>query len=138
MLMGLFKFGAFIKFIPYPVTTGFTSGIAVVLFSTQINDFLGLNLTNIPSDFFAKWNLYFHHLSAVNWETLAVGLLTLAIIIFGLKMEGAARLSGSPYHYYFGGKVCTFRSGDDYLHFRRGGQHLGLAPYAGRNYAGNH
>lgn len=51
MLMGLFKFGAFIKFIPYPVTTGFTSGIAVVLFSTQINDFLGLNLTNIPSDF---------------------------------------------------------------------------------------
>ncbi|WP_428057277.1 SulP family inorganic anion transporter [Candidatus Avelusimicrobium fimicolum] len=85
MLMGLFKFGAFIKFIPYPVTTGFTSGIAVVLFSTQINDFLGLHLTDIPSDFFAKWNLYFHHLSAVNWETLAVGLLTLAIIIFWPK-----------------------------------------------------
>ena len=85
MLMGLFKFGAFIKFIPYPVTTGFTSGIAVVLFSTQINDFLGLNLTNIPSDFFAKWNMYFHHLSATNWETLAIGLLTLGIIIFWPK-----------------------------------------------------
>lgn len=82
MLMGLFKFGAFIKFIPYPVTTGFTSGIAVVLFSTQINDFLGLNLTNIPSAFFAKWSMYLHNLSAINWQTLAVGLLTLAIIIF--------------------------------------------------------
>ena len=85
VLMGLFKFGAFIKFIPYPVTTGFTSGIAVVLFSTQINDFLGLNLTNIPSTFFAKWNLYFHSLGTINWQTLAVGLLTLGIIIFWPK-----------------------------------------------------
>lgn len=85
MFMGLFKFGAFIKFIPYPVTTGFTSGIAVVLFSTQINDFLGLNLTDIPSAFFAKWNLYFHSLSAINWQTLAVGLLTLGIILFWPK-----------------------------------------------------
>ena len=85
MFMGLFKFGAFIKFIPYPVTTGFTSGIAVVLFSTQINDFLGLNLTDIPSAFFSKWNLYFHSLSAINWQTLAVGLLTLGIILFWPK-----------------------------------------------------
>lgn len=85
VLMGLFKFGAFIKFIPYPVTTGFTSGIAVVLFSTQINDFLGLNLTNIPSAFFAKWNLYFHSLGTINWQTLTVGLLTLGIIIFWPK-----------------------------------------------------
>lgn len=85
MFMGLFKFGAFIKFIPYPVTTGFTSGIAVVLFSTQINDFLGLNLTDIPSAFFAKWNLYLNSLSAINWQTLAVGLLTLGIILFWPK-----------------------------------------------------
>lgn len=85
MLMGLLKFGAFIKFIPYPVTTGFTSGIAVVLFSTQINDFLGMGLTNLPGDFFAKWDVYLHSLGAVNPMTLAVGLLTLAIIIFWPK-----------------------------------------------------
>lgn len=85
MLMGLLKFGAFIKFIPYPVTTGFTSGIAVVLFSTQINDFFGMGLTNLPSDFFAKWDVYLHHFAQTSWPTLAVGLLTLAIIIFWPK-----------------------------------------------------
>lgn len=85
MLMGLFKFGAFIKFIPYPVTTGFTSGIAVVLFSTQINDFFGLGLTQLPSEFFAKWSVYLHSFSQTNWMTLAIGLLTLAIIIFWPK-----------------------------------------------------
>lgn len=85
MLMGLLKFGAFIKFIPYPVTTGFTSGIAVVLFSTQINDFFGMGLTNLPGDFFAKWDVYLHHFAQTSWPTLAVGLLTLAIIIFWPK-----------------------------------------------------
>ncbi len=85
MLMGLLKFGAFIKFIPYPVTTGFTSGIAVVLFSTQINDFFGMGLTNLPSDFFAKWSVYLHNFCHTSWPTLAIGLLTLAIIIFWPK-----------------------------------------------------
>lgn len=85
VLMGLLKFGSFIKFIPYPVTTGFTSGIAVVLFSTQINDFLGLNLTNIPSDFFAKWGVYCQHLAQTHWQTLAIGLLALALIMFWPK-----------------------------------------------------
>lgn len=85
MLMGLFKFGTFIKFIPYPVTTGFTSGIAVVLFSTQINDFFGLGLTKIPSGFFDKWNLYFHSAALINWATVGVGLLTLGIILFWPK-----------------------------------------------------
>lgn len=85
MLMGLLKFGAFIKFIPYPVTTGFTSGIAVVLFSTQINDFFGMGLTSLPSEFFAKWSVYLHNLGHINHMTLAIGLLTLAIIIFWPK-----------------------------------------------------
>lgn len=85
VLMGVLKFGSFIKFIPYPVTTGFTSGIAVVLFSTQINDFLGLGLTDIPGDFFAKWNVYFHHLAQTDWQTLAIGVLALALIMFWPK-----------------------------------------------------
>ncbi len=92
MLMGLLKFGTFIKFIPYPVTTGFTSGIAVVLFSTQINDFLGLGLTDIPSDFFAKWSVYLHHLDLINPQTLAVGLLTLGIILFWPKNGALSRV----------------------------------------------
>lgn len=85
IVMGVLKLGAFIKFIPYPVTTGFTSGIAVVLFSTQINDFLGMGLTNIPSDFFGKWALYLNSLASINWPTVAIGLLTLAIIIYWPK-----------------------------------------------------
>lgn len=85
ILMGVFKFGGFIKFIPYPVTTGFTSGIAVVLFSTQINDFLGMGLTQIPSGFLAKWQLYFNSLSQINWQTVAIGLFTLAVIVFWPK-----------------------------------------------------
>lgn len=57
----------------------------MVLFSTQINDFLGLGLTDIPSDFFAKWSVYLHHLDLINPQTLAVGLLTLGIILFWPK-----------------------------------------------------
>ena len=72
ILMGVFKFGGFIKFIPYPVTTGFTSGIAVVLFSTQINDFLGLGLTQIPAGFIAKWQLYLHSLGQINWQAAGI------------------------------------------------------------------
>ena len=85
VLMGFLKFGSFLKFIPYPVTTGFTAGIAVVLFSTQINDFLGLGLKNIPSEFFAKWTMYINNLSFINTNTLLVGLLGLLIIIFWPK-----------------------------------------------------
>src|SRR4051812_37914016 len=59
IFMGLSGLGAAVKFIPYPVTTGFTSGIAVVIFSSQINDFLGLGLTSVPAEFFVKWHTYF-------------------------------------------------------------------------------
>jgi SulP family sulfate permease len=85
VLMGVLKFGSFLKFIPYPVVTGFTSGIAVVLFSTQMNDFLGLGLSDIPGEFIAKWHVYLAHLNLVNPQTLAVGLLALGIIIFWPK-----------------------------------------------------
>ena len=85
IIMGCLKFGAFLKFIPYPVTTGFTSGIAVVLFSTQINDFLGLGLSEIPSAFFAKWQFYFNNLSHTSMPTLLMGLLALVLIVFWPK-----------------------------------------------------
>ncbi|MGB2578843.1 SulP family sulfate permease [Elusimicrobium simillimum] len=85
IIMGLLRLGTFIKYVPYPVTTGFTSGIAVVLFSTQINDFLGLNLASVPSDFFAKWSVYFSNLHNVNLTTLGIGILALGIIVLWPK-----------------------------------------------------
>ena len=62
IIMGFARMGALIKFIPFPVTTGFTTGIAVVIFSTQIKDFLGLNMEHVPSEFLAKWGAYFQHI----------------------------------------------------------------------------
>jgi len=82
IIMGFAQFGSAIKFIPYPVVVGFTSGIAVVIFSSQINDFFGLNIAKVPADFLEKWRVYFQNFSALNYETLSIGLLSLLIIIF--------------------------------------------------------
>jgi SulP family sulfate permease len=82
VLMGVFKLGRMIKFIPYPITTGFTSGIALVIFSTQIKDFLGLSIDNVPGEFLAKWETYFTHIGTINWQSLLVGVISLLIIIF--------------------------------------------------------
>jgi SulP family sulfate permease len=74
ILMGLLKFGKIIRYIPDPITIGFTSGIAVVLFSTQINDFLGLGLESIPPGFIDKWANYLKNLSQINFQTLGMGM----------------------------------------------------------------
>jgi len=79
--MGLCKLGALIRFIPFPVTTGFTSGIALTIFSTQIPDLLGLELYRIPPDFIAKWTLYCGSLANCHQETILVSLLTVATIL---------------------------------------------------------
>lgn len=81
VLMGLFRFGALIKFIPYPVVTGFTSGIALVIFSTQVRDFLGLRLAALPADFAAQWRAYAGAAGTWNPATLAVGGGALAAIL---------------------------------------------------------
>lgn len=77
IVMGLLKFGKIIRYIPDPITIGFTSGIAVVLFSTQINDFFGLGLASIPSNFIDKWTLYIKSFSKVNIQTFGMGICTL-------------------------------------------------------------
>ncbi len=87
VLMGLFHLGTVIKFIPYPIIVGFTAGIALTIFSTQINDFFGLSLTNIPGQFIPKWGLYFKSFGNINLPTLAVGLVSLLIIIFTPKIS---------------------------------------------------
>ncbi len=80
VLLGLFHLGTVIKFIPYPIVVGFTAGIALTIFSTQMNDFFGLGLTDVPSEFIPKWGVYFSNLTAIDLPTLIVGAASLLII----------------------------------------------------------
>ncbi|MCP5470196.1 MAG: SulP family inorganic anion transporter [Chlamydiales bacterium] len=82
---GLAGLGTYIKYIPYPVVTGLTTGIAVVILSSQFKDFLGLQMGSVPIDFVSKWQAYWQHLPTLNPKTLAIGLGTLALIIFFRK-----------------------------------------------------
>ncbi len=86
VLMGVFKLGSIIKFIPYPIVVGFTSGIAVVIFSTQVKDFLGLTIENLPSEFIPQWGAYFSHISTFNLNEFLLSLGCLLIIIFWPKV----------------------------------------------------
>ncbi|GBU07338.1 C4-dicarboxylic acid transporter [Bacteroidales bacterium] len=82
IFMGLFKLGAIIKFIPYPIVVGFTSAIAVSIFTSQIKDLFGLTMENPPVDFISRWMAYGKTISSTNFYSLVVGLLTIAIIIY--------------------------------------------------------
>jgi SulP family sulfate permease len=84
-IMGATRLGTMIKFIPYPVTMGFTSGIAVLIFSTQIKDFLGLSMEKVPSDFIEKMRALLEHAETVQWPTLVLAAASLAIILFWPK-----------------------------------------------------
>ncbi|MDD3375138.1 MAG: SulP family inorganic anion transporter [Candidatus Omnitrophica bacterium] len=79
--MGLFGFGAVIKFIPYPVTVGFTSGIALIIFISQIKDFLGLHIGALPSEFFEKCMMYKDNIHSTNYYALLIACLTVLIIL---------------------------------------------------------
>ncbi|WP_286952734.1 MULTISPECIES: SulP family inorganic anion transporter [Aminobacterium] len=81
ILFGVFRMGGFIKFIPFPVTTGFTTGIAVVIFSTQIRDLLGLNVENVPAEFLLKWQVYLKNLGSFDPQTVAIGFGTILVIV---------------------------------------------------------
>jgi SulP family sulfate permease len=81
-VMGLMRMGAFLKFVPYPVIVGFTSGIALIIFSSQISDFLGLRIENVPADFVEKWIAYARNIATLNWYSVAVGTGSLLIIVF--------------------------------------------------------
>ncbi len=81
ILMGLFRLGTLIRYIPQTLITGFTSGIAVIIFSTQIRDFFGLTMTEVPDKFLAKWQAYLHCFSTINIWALATGLLSIAIVL---------------------------------------------------------
>lgn len=77
--MGLAKLGNYLKFIPYPLIVGFTSGIAIIIFSSQIKDLFGLPIESLPADFIEKWKAYAGNFMAINWTALAIGLSTILI-----------------------------------------------------------
>src|SRR5438034_3269826 len=85
LVMGVTRLGTMIKYIPYPVTMGFTSGIAVLIFSTQIKDFFGLSVDTVPSEFIEKMKVLAEHASTIQWPTLALAAASLAIIVFWPK-----------------------------------------------------
>ncbi len=81
IIFGLINIGSVIKFIPYPITTGFTAGIAVTIFSSQVNDFLGLNVEALPVEFLGKWHIYFENMYRIDGITLGIGVIALLIIV---------------------------------------------------------
>lgn len=87
ILMGLFKFGRMIKYIPAPITIGFTGGIAITIFTLEIKDFLGLTIDKMPTNFFAKWMVYFSHLSQINWSGVLLGVLCIVILVIWPKIN---------------------------------------------------
>jgi len=81
IIAGIAKLGNVIKFIPYPLIVGFTTGIAFIIFSSQMKDFFGLKMGNVPSDFINKWIAYSHNISSINVYALVIGVFTLLLIL---------------------------------------------------------
>lgn len=85
VLMGVFKLGTIIRFIPYPIVVGFTSGIALTIFTTQMKDLFGLTMETVPADFISKWIAYFKSFDTVTPLSLVVGIISILIIVITPK-----------------------------------------------------
>ena len=94
ILLGLFRLGTIIKFIPYPIVVGFTSGIAVTIFTTQIKDLFGLTTPEMPGDFAGKWIVYFQNFGTIDLWATAVGVISVAIIVMTLAVYLLKRYAG--------------------------------------------
>src|SRR5471030_3110611 len=86
IIMGLTKLGSAIKYIPYTLIIGFTTGIAVIIFSSEVKDFLGLKMGSVPADFISKWLAFSQHLSSVNLYAAGIGVFTLLVVILWPKV----------------------------------------------------
>ncbi len=104
--MGGFRLGAMIKFIPYPVTVGFTAGIAVVIFSTQVKDFLGLPIAELPGEFIAKWGVMLRMIPTLDLPTTLLSVASLAVLIWWPKVT--RRIPGSIIIIVLGTAVVHF------------------------------
>lgn len=87
LVLGFLKLGTVIKFIPYPIVVGFTSGIALTIFTTQMKDLFGLQIDKIPADFISKWIVYFSNISSINLWSLLVGIASIIIIVLSPKIS---------------------------------------------------
>ncbi|MCK0131282.1 SulP family inorganic anion transporter [Flavobacteriaceae bacterium F08102] len=83
---GLAQLGNLLKYIPYSLIVGFTSGIALIIFSSQVNDFFGLHITDVPADFIEKWAVYFQNFHHVNWYAVSIAMGTILISLHFQKM----------------------------------------------------
>lgn len=86
MIMGFAKLGSVIKFIPHPLIVGFTTGIAVIIFSSQIKDLLGLQMEKVPAEFVEKWIAYAKNIGSINWYALIIGLASILLVLFSSKV----------------------------------------------------
>jgi len=93
ILMGVLRVGTIIKYIPYPIIVGFTSGIALTIFTTQIKDLFGMQIADVPADFVSKWVVYFQHFNTMNIWPLLIGLASILIIVYTPKIS--KKLPGS-------------------------------------------
>jgi len=84
--MGIAQMGSVIKFIPHPLIVGFTTGIAVIIFSSQIKDLLGLQMETVPPHFIEKWIAYGQNIASVNWISLIIGLVSIVLVLFSSKV----------------------------------------------------
>ena len=93
VLIGLLRLGTVIKFIPYPIVVGFTSGIALTIFTTQIKDLFGMHIEAMPADFISKWEIYIEHVGTTSFWSLLIGILSILIIVltprFSKKIPGS-------------------------------------------------
>ena len=87
ILFGFLHLGTIIKFIPYPIVVGFTSGIAVTIFTTQVKDLFGLTIASVPSDFIEKWICYFNNFSTVDLWSSVIGIVSVVIIMLTPKVS---------------------------------------------------
>ena len=93
ILMGVLRVGTIIKYIPYPIIVGFTSGIALTIFTTQIKDLFGMQIADVPADFVSKWAVYFQHLGTIEIWPLIIGICSILIIVYTPKVS--KKLPGS-------------------------------------------
>lgn len=93
ILMGVLRVGTIIKYIPYPIIVGFTSGIALTIFTTQIKDLFGMQIADVPADFISKWMVYFQHIDTMNIWPLLIGVGSILIIVYTPKIS--KKLPGS-------------------------------------------
>ena len=116
IMFGILKLGALLKYFPHPLIVGFTSGIAIVIFSTQIKDALGLSIEKVPSEFYEKWVVYFANISKINWFAAAITLITIIITVYSKKIT--TKIPGSfiaillitPLVYFFKFDVATIET----------------------------